>query len=147
MEPLSWFFERKCQLSCHIPLAFCRSVMVGFCALGSLMLLEPPAARADRPEAGALWLCTSRLSNVEAIVEEATDFSLVGDWRVDPMLRALSSRDCCCCQGGKNDEKFVVVVDSCVTDDAVTSGWMSWNKKWGRTIIERRSWVVASPAS
>jgi hypothetical protein len=62
---------------------------------------------------------------VEAIVEEATDLSLVGDWRVDPTLRMLSSRDCCCCQGGNIDEKIVVVVDSCATGDVVTVGWKS----------------------
>jgi len=92
--------------------------MVGFCARGSLMLLQPPAAREDSPDAGALWLCTRRLSNVE----EATGFSLL-----DPTLSALSSRDCCCCQGGKIDEKVavVVVVDSCVSDAVVTPGGKS----------------------
>jgi len=100
-------------------------VIVGFCARGSLILLGPPAARADSPAAGALWLWTRRLSNVEVIVEEATDFSLVGDWRVDPTLRMLSSRECCCCQGGNIDEKVVVVVDSCATGDVVTVVWKS----------------------
>lgn len=125
--------------SCHIPLAFCRSVIVGFCARGSLILLEPPAARADSPDAGALWLCTRRLSNVEVIVEEATDLSLVGDWRFDPTLRVLSSRDCCCCQGGKIDEKVVVVVGSCVTDDVFTTGCKSWNKTGYRADV---SWMM-----
>jgi len=98
---------------------------VGFCARGSLILLGPPAARADSPAAGALWLWTRRLSKLEVIVEEATDLSLVGDWRVDPTLRMLSSRECCCCQGGNIDEKVVVVVDSCATGDVVTVGWKS----------------------
>jgi hypothetical protein len=123
-EIRSWCFLSP---SCHVPLAFCRSVIVGFCALGSLMLLGPPAARADSPDAGALWLWTRRLSNVDVIVEEATDLSLVGDWRVDPTLRMLSSRDCCCCHGGNIDEKVVVVVDSCASGDVVTAGCKSWN--------------------
>lgn len=83
--------------------------MVGFWARGSLMLLEPPAARADSPDAGALWLCTRRRSSVELSVEEAADRSLVG-------VSALSSRECCCCQAGKADEKVVVELDSCVVD-------------------------------
>ena len=110
---------------------------MGFCARGSLILLGPPAARADSPAAGALWLWTRRLSNVEVIVEEATDLSLVGDWRVDPTLRMLSSRDCCCCQGGNIDEKVVVVVDSCATGDVVTVDWKSCNEKCGRADAER----------
>ena len=70
--------------------------MVGFCARGNLMLEELLEARAESPEAGALWLCTRRRSIVEEIVEEATDFSLVGDWIVDPKLTVLSSLECCC---------------------------------------------------
>jgi hypothetical protein len=89
------------------------------------VLLEPPAAREDSPDAGALWLCTRRLSSVEVRADEAADLSLVGDWRVDPTLNVLSSRNCCCCQGGKIDEKVVVPVGSCVTDDAVTTGCKS----------------------
>lgn len=53
----------------YSPLAFCNSVIVGFCALGNLGV-----ENSENPEAGAEWLVVRRLSKDE---ESATPTSLL----------------------------------------------------------------------